>query len=960
MTEVFQPKIQFLFEPDAQLDANIIVIGNPETETNLNLLPEFLKEFEACKLFAFDIETFASSKESWQALWWYKNHIRLMQIGVESGLVLIIDLGGWKEYPLRQSILENEVIRGILDTLGDKLFDNSVAVLGAGLKFDLTTVREKFGFIGRQCRDVLLLSRVIWAGVGVLKAGKGEKRSERCTLPHSLKGVAERFGFEVDKTQQVSAWGWQMSNAQLNYAAQDVRVLFPIFLKMRSMILEQGLVKTAFIECNALSVFVNMEYFGMPVDLNKAKDTLNQYRARQKELEEIIESEFPGVSYTSNPQMLVVFQARWPEANLESISKDAIGGIDHPVIKAFLEVKPLNTDIAYIEGVIKNSFRGSIRCNFNQLAGSGSGRSSCSQNITVKRKQYVIGSQLQNPSKNFRHIFTSEDPEMGLGIYDSSGSHMRIATQYCRDPLLVKIFTDDFDGHSILASDIAKMCGDDFSPEYIMGLKAKKDLQDEGKYELTEQEQKDVKKALKTYRNLAKTLLYSCVPMDVKALTKTGWASYEELNVGDEILAYNPETERNEWTPCLNKFYYESAPVHQWMVGKGKVFRSTPNHRWFGKRRVRRPTSCETSFTYYKDFWFETKDKSTECIIINSAKAESGPGSTLDRFIHKNLEDDYWTQLVLDMSEPERWAWFSANIATDGYIDKFNVCKFTQDVTKQPGLFYAMQLCGYLLGYNPVVYPGSELTKCKVLNFSPRHSTTLQQCKETILPDQPVWCVETKFGTWVTKCEDYISITGNSLNGSGVSTMLTAIHKVGMSWADEEDAKKIRDLFYSRYPELIKLIKSTPKKATKYSFDFSDFNDVNERKTIGDDWGLVKALGGRHVYMKKMEGLYGRQVPFNDAVSALWLATEADGMKKLMYEIQNKFWETPEWRSNIVHMAHDEIIFVYYKKYTKEIAEFVVSKMNEVFSEYVDVIPALDGATLNNPTIGMKTSWDEK
>ena len=708
MTQVFQPKLDVLFEPDAQLDHNIIVIGNPETETNLNLLPEFLKEFEACKLFAFDIETFASSKESWQALWWYKNHIRLMQIGVESGLVLIIDLGGWKEYPLRDSILENQTIKDILDMLGDKLFDNSVAVLGAGLKFDLTTVREKFGFIGRQCRDVLLLSRVIWAGVGVLKAGKGEKRSERCTLPHSLKGVAERFGFEVDKTQQVSAWGWQMSNAQLNYAASDVRILFPIFLKMRALILEQGLVKTAFIECNALSVFVNMEYFGMPVDLNKANETLTQYKARQKELEAIIEAEFPGVSYTSNPQMLAAFQARWPEANLESISKDAIGGIDHPVIKAFLEVKPLNTDIAYIEGVIKNSFRGSIRCNFNQLAGSGSGRSSCTQNISVKRKQHVIGSQLQNPSKNFRHIFTSEDPEMGLGIYDSSGSHMRIATQYCKDPLLVKIFTDDFDGHSILASDIAKMCGDDFSPEYIMGLKAKKDLQDEGKYELTEQEQKDVKKALKTYRNLAKTLLYS------------------------------------------------------------------------------------------------------------------------------------------------------------------------------------------------------------------------------------------------------------SLNGSGVATMLTAIHKVGMSWADEEDAKKIRDLFYSRYPELIKLIKSTPKKATKYSFDFSRFKDVNGHNSIGSDWGLVKALGGRHVYMKKMEGTYGKQVPFNDAVSALWLATEADGMKKLMYEVQNKFWETPEWRSNIVHMAHDEILFTYYKKYTKEIAEFVVGKMNEVFSEYVDVIPALDGATLNNPTIGMKTSWDEK
>jgi DNA polymerase I-like protein with 3'-5' exonuclease and polymerase domains len=553
----------------------------------------------------------------------------------------------------------------------------------------------------------MIMSQVIWAGVGVFKAGKGENRSERCKLSHGLKGFAERLGFEVDKTQQTSAWGWSLSNAQINYAATDVRILFPMFHAMRQMILDQGLIKTAFIECNAVSVFANMEYFGMPVDLNKAKATLAQYRERQKELEAIINEHFPGKVYTSNPQMLEAFRAKWPEANLESVSKDAIGGIDHPAIKAFLEVKPLNTDIAYIEGVIKNSFRGSIRCMFRQIAGSGSGRSACSQNITVNRKKYPVGAQLQNPSKNFRHIFTSEDPNIGLGIYDSSGSHMRIATQYCKDPLLLKIFTDDFDGHSILASDIAKMCGDDFSPEYIMDLKAKKDLQDEGKYELTDSEKKDVKKALKTYRNLAKTLLYS------------------------------------------------------------------------------------------------------------------------------------------------------------------------------------------------------------------------------------------------------------SLNGSGVATMLTAIHKVGMSWATEEDAKKIRDLFYSRYPELIKLIKSTPKEASKHSFDFSHFLDYNGQ-SIGDDWGLVKALGGRHIYMKKMDGLYGKQVPFNDAVSALWLATEADGMKKFLYEIQNKFWETPEWNANVVHMSHDEALFTYEKLHTKAIAEFVVGTMNEVFSEYVNVIPALDGATLNNPTNGMKTSWDEK
>jgi hypothetical protein len=562
--------------------------------------------------------------------------------------------------------------------------------------------------ICRQARDLMIISQVLWAGLGVFKAGKGENRAERCKLPHGLSAIAERYGIEVDKTEQVSAWGWTLTNNQINYAVKDVRILFELFCYLRKDVFNAGVQNTAGIECNCVAVFANMEFKGMPVNKSVASEVLESFKNERAELLSVFEEHFPDIQYTSNPQVLEAFKEKWPDLVSDSVAKDIVSAIDHPATKALLKLRQLDTDIAYVEGVLNHTWGGSVRCQFRQIAGAGSGRSSCSGAVSIGRKKHIIGAQLQNPSKNFRHIFQHEDPEKyGLGIYDSSGSHMRIATEYSEDPLLIRIFSEGYDGHSILASDIAYMCGDKYSPEYIMGLKEKKDAEEKGLYQMTEDEKKEAKKALKTYRNLAKTLLYS------------------------------------------------------------------------------------------------------------------------------------------------------------------------------------------------------------------------------------------------------------SLNGAGVHTMLKAIHKVGMTWAQEEDAKKIRDLFYSRYPNLISVIKGGPKKASSFKFDFSHFKDVNKNPLFGE-WGLIQTIGDRHVYMALQEGKYGKQVPFNDAVSALWLSTEANMMKEWMFKVQDKFWETPEWESDIVHMSHDEIIFVYLKEKKEEIAKFVVDKMNECFSKYITIIPALEDKLFSDPCDGMKTNWSEK
>lgn len=935
---VHQSSLLDYFKPDVELDDSIVIIG--AREHNTSLFEPFLEEFSNCKIFALDTETFGS--QGVEALYFYYNKVRLLQIGLESGKVLIIDFGGWLEESRWEDIKDNDKVKLTMSLLSEKCFANDVAVLGVNLGgFDFPVIRHHFGIIARQARDIMILSQVVRAGIGSYKHGM----TALCALSHGLKGVAEWLGYEVDKTEQTSAWGWNLSNSQLNYSAVDVRILFPIFSDLRNLINELGLQYSARAESRAVGVFANMQFLGFPIRISEAERIRDEEIPLREQYLEEFNSYFPGVQYSSQQQTLAALRTIFPD--LEDIQKATLKKLDHPAASALYKLKESDKLIDDCKNLIERSFNGSIHSLFNQIGPAATGRSTSKSQIGSKSKAIYIGINLQNASKKVRSIFGyDDDSEMCLGIYDGSGMHQRIATELSQDPNLIAGYLEGLDMHSKLAAEIAKVLGEDpsiWTYEYVLANK------DEGK--------------AKKYRDLAKKAFYSCVPLETKALTRTGWKGYGELELGEDILAYDIENDKNVWTPCLDIIYKEAEPVYEWRIGKSKVFKSTSDHRWFGKKRVRSKTGCATSFKYYKDFWFETQNKSTECIIINSAKAESGPGTTLDRFIHKNLEDDYWTQLVLDMSESERWAWFSANIATDGYIDEFNVCKFTQDITKQPGLFYAMQLCGYLLGYNPVVWKQSDVNKkCWVCNFQIRHSTTLQQCKEIITEPQPVWCVRTAYDTWVTKTEDYITITGNCLNGSGVGKILIGLHDLGFVQATREHAQEIYNAYYALYENLVNFIKTKQKETSKdvFRFDFQDkrFRAMNMHLR---DYGRLQALTGRIQYIEMEENKWGeKQVNYTKTCASNWLLVEGDLLKMWMAEVQDKFWETPEWNANIINMVHDEINLVCSEQYKQEVADFVVQKMEEVFSAFITIIPALEPKMINNPTCGMCKNWSEK
>ncbi len=634
---IYQPTLlDFLQEDTQTLDERIVLVNDSRWKDCLAL-------FKSTNKFAFDLETYGA--EAYHPLFFAKNKIRLIQIGLPNGLCMIADLGNWMQIK-EENYLSwlNRVYGDFLLVLKERLANPEVIVLGVNLKFDFTTIRQHFGFIGTQARDLMIVSQVLFAGVAVEKAKAGENRAERCKMSHGLKGLADRLGFEVDKSEQSSNWGWNLSNSQLNYAGTDVLILFPMFDKLRPMIQQAGLQYTAFVECNAVSVFSEMEFMGAPVDLEMAKSMLLDYERVRDEWIAEFNKYFPDVLWSSNKQILEAFQESLEGFNdlfeadeKPSVKAEVLNKIKHPAADALSQARVLNTACNNIKGYINNSFAGNIRGFFRQIAPGGSGRSTCSAKMTVNRKKYLLGAQLQNPPnalKRYKGILRPvrdiiRAPEgFSFGVFDGAQMHMRIAAELSQDPMLLRIFRDDFDGHSVLAAKLAEQSGKKWTAEFISGVLYKGPRNAEWKrhatraYSNRENKYKDLDqddwiKAIagdcKDFRNKAKTVLYSILNGSTagritQSMVSDGlkWFTYENgkalvahfNKIYPKLVKYIRDRHREANSIDVNFSGYHTFDGKEISGSWGRVTTMTGRHIYFKKYPSRfKKDQTEVSYT---------------------------------------------------------------------------------------------------------------------------------------------------------------------------------------------------------------------------------------------------------------------------------------------------------------------------------------------------------------------------
>ena len=255
---------------------------------------------------------------------------------------------------------------GDLPALREVLEDGPVKV-GHNLKFDYQFLHAIYGVSPSPLFDTMLAAQVLDGG--------------NYTASYSLEAVAERFLDEsLDKSEQRSDWSGELSTAQLEYAAQDARVLLPLRERLAVALEEEGLDRISRIEFEAVATIAEMELAGVKLDMARWKELEVAVRERRDRAAERLESFFPP------PEGVLPLEGLGPRLNLNSPKQitDAFRTlgielpdtkvwtllkVDHPAAEALLEYRELQKKLGtYLEtypGFISPK-TGRIHANFLQ------------------------------------------------------------------------------------------------------------------------------------------------------------------------------------------------------------------------------------------------------------------------------------------------------------------------------------------------------------------------------------------------------------------------------------------------------------------------------------------------------------------------------------------------------------------------------------------------------------------
>ena len=281
---------------------------------------------------------------------------------------------------------------------------------------------------------------------------------------------------------------------------------------------------------------------------------------------------------------------------------------------------------------------------------------------------------------------------------------------------------------------------------------------------------------------------YACVPENTsKALTRNGWKSVDELNVGEEIMTYNIENDELEFKPILNLHRYKDVKTNIVKSGNnGFVFEATDNHKWVVKLPETKGKRLEKYNRINDKALIETTDllenKNNKHLVV-SAQYNGGKNLKLDKIFKYGTN---WVKYILDITNEQRQAWLFSAIVYDGNQQK--VERLTENINNIEELDWAYTgtqgkqsfgfkqkdiehrdafLLSAFLNSGLVTWKkvkNKDIYSCHYTsNKKFKNTSNFKLVKENIAN---VWCPETENGTWImmqeTDGNGIITITGNS------------------------------------------------------------------------------------------------------------------------------------------------------------------------------------------------------
>src|SRR5882672_4579545 len=369
----------------------------------------------------------------------YLGRLRLIQLASPDG-VYIVDLNRFADADLKSGA-EMEPLRQLLTAPRPiKIAHNA--------KFDAKFIKHNLGVDIVGIFDTLLASQIV-------SAGGLEDR-------HGLNAIAERYLNEaVDKTERLSNWEFELSEAQLQYAARDAAVLIPLRDKLIEKIRSLDLIRCAQLEFECVMPVVDLELTGFFMNKERWLEQLAIVETRRGELaNDLQEMLGEGVAQAS------LFGPPRANINLDSQPQvtDALNrlgiplpdstrnwklqplAVQYPVVAKLLEYRTMQKALtSYGQNMIEyiNPKTGRLHADFRQI-GAPAGRFACS-NPNIQQVPHAV---------EYRRCFMGHPAGRKLVIADYSQIELRILAEFSGDQGFIDAFNSGADLHRVTAAQV--------------------------------------------------------------------------------------------------------------------------------------------------------------------------------------------------------------------------------------------------------------------------------------------------------------------------------------------------------------------------------------------------------------------------------------------------------------------------------------------------------------------------
>jgi len=334
-------------------------------------------------------------------------------------------------------------------------------------KFDYEVLKVSLGIAMRNIYDTMLAEALLNAGL-----------SSNARLS-SLKLLAKKY-LDVDlkkKIRESFVTGGRITKGQLEYAAMDVLVLFPIFDKQYAKIKAESLTKTAKLEFAVLPVVGEMELRGININAEKWRRNLQGLKEKRDLLAQQIQNEVRPlyknsqadlfgnmgnvINLNSQKQLLELFNDKlgldFPSTGVAVLQK-----FPHPVAKMLLEYRGYEKLLsAFGENMLSklNKKTKKLHPDFFQL-GAATGRFSCSNPNLQQIPRDATFRSCFSASKGYKLVNA-----------DYSQAELRILAEYSKDPVFVRAYKENADLHTITASQMYNVPFDKVTKEMRQATK---------------------------------------------------------------------------------------------------------------------------------------------------------------------------------------------------------------------------------------------------------------------------------------------------------------------------------------------------------------------------------------------------------------------------------------------------------------------------------------------------------